>query len=159
MIEFDQTFFALVALVLFLGVVFYMGAHKKAGAALDDRARLIEKELADAKKLRQDAEKLLADYKQRSLDAVKEAAVIVDQAKAAAKQYGDESRKKLAETIVRRTKQAEQKIAQAEAQATKEVRSSATDLAIAAATKIISDQKSNAKLIAESIAAVKSKLN
>ena len=70
MIEFDQTFFALVALVLFLGVVVYAGAHKKAGSALDDRARLIEKELADAKKLREDAEKLLADYKQRSLDAV-----------------------------------------------------------------------------------------
>ncbi len=159
MIEFDQTFFALVALVLFLGVVVYAGAHKKAGAALDDRAKLIEKELADAKKLRQDAEKLLADYKLRSMDAVKEAAVIVEQAKSSAKQYADESRKKLTETIARRTKQAEQKIAQAEAAATKEVRSSATDLAIAAASKLIADQKGNAKLITESIAAVKSKLN
>ena len=159
MIEFDQTFFALVALVLFLGVVVYAGAHKKAGAALDDRAKLIEKELADAKKLREDAEKLLADYKQRSLDAVIEAAVIVEQAKSSAKQYADESRKKLTETIARRTKQAEQKIAQAEAAATKEVRSSATDLAIAAASKLIADQKGNAKLISDSIAAVKSKLN
>ena len=159
MIEFDQTFFALVALVLFLGVVVYAGAHKKAGAALDDRAKLIEKELADAKKLREDAEKLLADYKQRSLDAVKEEAVIVEQAKSSAKQYADESRKKLTETIARRTKQAEQKIAQAEAAATKEVRSSATDLAIAAASKLIADQKGNAKLISDSIAAVKSKLN
>ena len=159
MIEFDQTFFALVALVLFLGVVVYAGAHKKAGAALDDRAKLIEKELADAKKLREDAEKLLADYKQRSLDAVKEAAVIVEQAKSSAKQYAEESRKKLTETIARRTKQAEQKIAQAEAAATKEVRGSATDLAIAAASKLIADQKGNAKLITESIAAVKSKLN
>ncbi len=159
MIEFDQTFFALVALVLFLGVVVYAGAHKKAGAALDDRAKLIEKELADAKKLREDAEKLLADYKQRSLDAVKEAAVIVEQAKSSAKQYVEESRKKLTETIARRTKQAEQKIAQAEAAATKEVRGSATDLAIAAASKLIADQKGNAKLITESIAAVKSKLN
>ena len=159
MIEFDQTFFALVALVLFLGVVVYAGAHKKAGAALDDRAKLIEKELADAKKLREDAEKLLADYKQRSLDAVKEAAVIVEQAKSSAKQYADESRKKLTETIARRTKQSEQKIAQAEAAATKEVRGSATDLAIAAASKLIADQKGNAKLISDSIAAVKSKLN
>jgi len=159
MIEFDQTFFALVALVLFFGVVIYAGAHKKAGAALDDRASLIEKELADAKKLRQDAEKLLADYKQRRLDAEKEAATIVDQAKSAAVQYAEESRKKLTETIARRTKQAEQKIAQAEAAATKEVRGSATDLAIAAASKLIADQKGNAKLIAQSIAAVKSKLN
>jgi F-type H+-transporting ATPase subunit b len=159
MIEFDQTFFALVALVLFFGVVIYAGAHKKAGAALDDRAKLIEKELADAKSLRVDAEKLLADYKQRRLDAEKEAASIISQAKSAAVQYADESRKKLTETIARRTKQAEQKIAQAEAAAAKEVRGSATDLAIAAASKLIGDQKGNAKLIAESIAAVKSKLN
>lgn len=157
--EFDQTFFALVALVMFLGVVFYAGAHKKAAAALDDRAKLISKELNDAKQLRLDAEKLLADYKQKRIDAEEEAQDIVAQAKSAAVQYGEEARKKLSETIARRTKQAEQKIAQAEAAATKDVRSSVTELAIAAATQLISEQKGGAKLIAESIAAVKSRLN
>jgi F-type H+-transporting ATPase subunit b len=158
-LEIDQTFYALVALVLFFGVVFYAGAHKKAAAALDDRAKLISKELNDAKQLRLDAEKLLADYKQKKLDAEKEAEGIVAQAKLSAKEYADESRRKLTETIARRTKQAEQKIAQAEAAATKDVRSSATELAIAAATKLISEQKGGAKLITESIAAVKSRLN
>ncbi len=157
--EFDQTFFALVALVMFLGVVYYAGAHKKAAAALDDRAKLISKELNDAKQLRLDAEALLADYKQKRVDAEKEATSIISQAKSAATQYGEEARKKLTETIARRTKQAEQKIAQAEAAAAKDVRSSATELAIAAATKLISEQKGGAKLIADSIAAVKSKLN
>jgi F-type H+-transporting ATPase subunit b len=157
--QFDQTFFALVALVMFLGVVFYAGAHRKAAAALDDRAKLISKELDDAKQLRLDAEKLLADYKQKRVDAEKEAASIVAQAKSSATQYGEEARKKLTETIARRTKQAEQKIALAEAAAAKDVRSSATELAIAAATKLISEQKGGAKLIAESIAAVKSRLN
>jgi F-type H+-transporting ATPase subunit b len=156
---FDQTFFALVALVLFLGLVFYAGAHKKAAVALDDRAKLISKELQDAKQLRLDAEKLLADYKQRRLDAEKEAQEIVAQAKSAATLYGEEARKKLSETIARRTKQAEQKIALAEAAAAKEVRGTATDLAIAAATKLIAEQKGGAKLIAESITAVKSRLN
>lgn len=156
---FDQTFFALVALVIFLGIVIYAGAHKKAAAALDDRANLISKELNDAKQLRLDAEMLLADYKQKRLDAEKEAQQIVAQAKSAAIQYGEEARKKLTETIARRTKQAEQKISQAEAAAAKDVRSSATELAIAAATKLISEQKGGAKLIASSIAAVKSRLN
>jgi F-type H+-transporting ATPase subunit b len=156
---FDQTFFALVALVLFLGLVFYAGAHKKAAMALDDRAKLISKELEDAKQLRLDAEELLADYKQRRLDAEKEAQEIVAQAKSAATLYGEEARKKLGETIARRTKQAEQKIALAGTAAAKEVRGTATDLAIAAATKLISEQKGGAKLIAESIAAVKSRLN
>jgi F-type H+-transporting ATPase subunit b len=157
--ELDQTFFALLALVIFIGIVLYMGAHKKAAAALDDRAALISKELNDAKQLRLDAEKLLADYKQKRVDAEKEAETIVSQAKSAAKQYGEEARKKLNETIARRTKQAEQKIAQAEAAAAKDVRGSATDLAIAAAAKLISEQKGGAKLISDSIAAVKARLN
>jgi F-type H+-transporting ATPase subunit b len=157
--QFDQTFFALVALVIFFGIVLYAGAHKKAAAALDHRATLISKELNDAKQLRLDAEKLLADYKQKRLDAEKEAESIVSQAKSAAKQYGEDARKKLAETIARRTKQAEQKIAQAEAAAAKEVRGTATELAIAAATKLIAEQKNGTKLIASSIAAVKSRLN
>jgi F-type H+-transporting ATPase subunit b len=157
--EFDQTFFALIALVIFICIVLYAGAHKKAGVALDDRAKLIEKELSDAKQLRLDAEKLLADYKQKRLDAEKEAESIIAQAKSAATQYGEEARRKLTETIARRTKQAEQKIAQAEAAAAKDVRATATDLAIAAATKLIAEQKTGGKLISESIAAVKSRLN
>jgi F0F1-type ATP synthase membrane subunit b/b' len=62
----DATFFALVALVMFLGIVLWAGAHKKAGAALDARAAQIDKDISDARKLREDAEALLAEYK-RSL--------------------------------------------------------------------------------------------
>ena len=155
----DQTFYAFVALVLFFGVVIWAGGHKKAGAALDSRAKLIEKELADARKLREDAEKLLADYKQKKLDAEKEAADIIASAKSQAVEFAAEAKKKLGETIARRTKQAEAKIAQAEATAVKEVRGHATDLAIAAATNIIAGAKGNAKLITDSITAVKSKAN
>jgi F-type H+-transporting ATPase subunit b len=158
----DATFYALVALVLFLGIVLWAGAHKKAGAALDARAATIEKELADAKKLREDAEALLAEYKQKKLDAEKEAAGIVNQAKADAAAYAEDAKKKLSDSLTRRTKQAEQKIAQAEAAAIKDVRAAATDLAMKAAGSIIADQakgKGGESLIAESIAAVKSRLN
>ena len=157
--QFDQTFYAFVALVLFFAIVFWAGAHKKAGAALDDRAAKIKKELSDAKQLRLDAEKLLADYKQKAIDAEKEAADIIASAKSQAQEYADEAAKKLGETITRRTKQAETKIAQAQANAVKEVRGHATDLAIAAAGNLIANQKGNPKLIAESIAAVKAKTN
>ena len=157
--QFDQTFYALVALVIFLGIVFWAGAHKKAGAALDSRADQISKELATARQLRQDAEQLLADYKQKAIDAEKEAADIIASATSQAKEYAADAAKKLSETITRRTKQAETKIAQAQAKAVKEVRGHATDLAIAAAGNLIAGQKGNPKLIAESIAAVKSKAN
>lgn len=160
--QFDNTFFAFVALVMFLGIVFYAGAHKKAGAALDARANQISKDIADARRLREEAEALLAEYKQKKLDAEKEAAGIIAQAKSDAAAYAEDAKKKLAESLTRRTKQAEQKIAQAEAAAIKEVRAAATDRAIAAATAIIAEGakgKGGDGLIAESIAAVKSRLN
>jgi F-type H+-transporting ATPase subunit b len=160
--NFDNTFFAFLALVLFLAIVFYAGAHKKAGAALDARANQISKDIADARKLREDAEALLAEYKQKKLDAEKEAAGIIAQAKADAAVYAEDAEKKLADSLTRRTRQAEQKIAQAEAAAIKDVRAAATDLAIRAASSIIADGakgKGGEGLIAESIAAVKARLN
>ena len=160
--QFDNTFFAFVALVMFLGIVFYAGAHKKAGAALDARANQISKDIADARRLREEAEALLAEYKQKKLDAEKEAAGIIAQARSDAAAYAEDAKKKLADSLTRRTKQAKQKIAQAEAAAIKEVRAAATDRAIAAATAIIAEGakgKGGDGLIAESIAAVKSRLN
>lgn len=158
----DATFFALVALIIFLAIVVYAGAFRQMGAALDGRAARIQKELDDAARLRKEAEALLAEYKQKRTDAEKEAAAIVAQAKADADEYAAETKRKLAESLERRTRQAEQKIAQAEAAAVKDVRNAATELAIAAASRLVADQAKGPKgadLIASSIAAVKNRLN
>ncbi len=161
-LEIDATFYALVALLLFLGVALYAGAHKTAGAALDDRAKKISQDLADAKRLREEAEALLAEYKQKRRDAEKEAQDIVARAKADATTYAEESKVKLAEMLERRTRQAEHEIAQAEAAAVKHVRNSAADLAIARAAEMFSTSakgKGGESLVTESIAAVKTRLN
>ncbi len=161
-LAFDATFFALVALLLFLALVYYMGAHKTAGKALDDRSAQISKDLADAKRLREEAEALLNEYKQKRLDAEKEASEIVSRARADATAYGEEAKRKLGESLERRTKQAEQKIAQAEEAATKDVRAAATELAIAAATRVLSEGArgpAGTKLIEDSISAVRTQLN
>jgi len=117
---------------------------------------------AAAQKQIEEAQSLLAEYQKKRVEAEKHAAEIVAQAKVEAETYSVETRKKLAETIERRTKQAAQKIAQAEAAAVKEVRTSATEAAIAAATKLVGEAMQGtrgAKLVDESIAAVKSRLN
>lgn len=160
--HFDATFFAFVALVIFLGIVVYVGALKKVGGGLDERAARIQKELDDATTLRKEAEALLAEYKQKRLEAEKEAASIIAQAKADADEYAAETRRKLSDSIERRTRQAEQKIAQAEANAMKDVRSAVTEIAVAAAAALSKGQVKAGKagdLIADSIAAIKSKLN
>jgi F-type H+-transporting ATPase subunit b len=159
---FDATFFALVALILFLAIVFWAGAHKQVGTALDARSNQISKDLADARKLREEAEALLAEYKQKRLEAENEAQSIVTRARADAAAYAEESKRKLDESLERRMKQAELKIAQAEASATRDVRTAAADLAIHAATRILAEgakgQGGN-RMIEESISAVRSRLN
>jgi F-type H+-transporting ATPase subunit b len=158
----DNTFFAFVALVIFVGIVIYAGAHKKIAAALDDRSAKIAKDLDDARKLREEAEALLDEYRRKRGDAELEAKSIIEQARREAESLAVETRQKLADMLARRTKQAEQKISQAEAVAVKEVRALTTDAAIAAASKLMGEATAGskgAKLIAESITAVKSRLN
>jgi len=160
--QFDATFFALVALIIFLAIAAYAGAFRKLGAGLDSRADRIRKELDHATQLRKDAEALLAEYKQKRLDAEKEAASIISAAKSDAEEFASETRRKLTESLERRSKQAEQKIAQAEAAAIKDVRNVATDPAIAASHHLAAEAAKGAKgadLIASSIAAVKNRLN
>ena len=151
-----------VAFVLFVGLGIYLKVPAMLAKMLDERADRIGKELAEAKKLREEAQALLVEYQKKRAEAERDAANIVAQAKIEADAYAVETRKKLAETIERRTKQAAQKIAQAEAAAIKEVRTTATEAAIAAASKLVGEAvqgAKGAKLIDESIAAVKSRLN
>ncbi len=159
---FDNTFFAFVALVIFLIIAAKAGAFKTLGAGLDSRTQRIAKDLDDARKLRDEAQALLDSYKQKRIEAEKEAAGIIAQAKADAEEYAAEARKKLSESLERRSAQAEQKIAQAEAAAVKDVRHKATELAVAAAAALSAEAAKGGKgadLIAESIAAVKTRLN
>ena len=115
--QFDAKFLALVALVIFLLIAAKAGAFSKLTSGLDNRADRIRKELEHATQLRKDAEALLAEYKQKRLDAEKEAASIISAAKSDAEEFAAETRRKLTESLERRSKQAEQKIAQAEAAA------------------------------------------
>ncbi len=151
-----------VAFLLFIGLAVYLKVPAMVAKMLDERADKIGRELAEAKKLREEAQALLAEYQMKRIEAEKDAANIVAQAKVEAESYSVETRKKLAETIERRTKQAAQKIAQAEAAAIKEVRTTATEAAIAAASRLVGEAvqgPKGAKLVDESIAAVKSRLN
>ena len=152
----------LVSFILFLALLAYLKVPAMLAKMLDERAEKISNELDTARKLREEAAALLEEYKKKRVDAVAEAAEIVAQAKRDAEIYAVDARKKLSETLARRSKQAENKIAQAEASASKDVRIAATELAIAAAASLLKDGtkgKSGERLIAESITAVKSRLN
>ena len=158
----DATFWALIALVLFLAILIWKKVPGLLGSKLDERAAAIAGELDEAKRLREEAQELLAEYEKKRAEAEAEADMIVAQAKREAEIYGKESRRKMSEQIDRRTRLAEQKIAQAEVAAIKDVRAAATDLAIEATARILAtDAKgaTGANLIDQSIASVRKQLN
>ena len=151
-----------VAFVLLIGLFIYMRVPAKAAEILDERAAKIARELAEAQKLREEAQALLNEYAAKRREAETEAQSIVEQARRDAEAYAADARRKLSESIERRTASAQQKIAQAEVQAVKEVRSAVTDLAVSAAERLIKDQlkgPAGAKIVDQSIADLKDRLN
>ncbi|GAB5376699.1 MAG: F0F1 ATP synthase subunit B [Acuticoccus sp.] len=158
----SDTFWAFVSLVIFLIIVFAAGAPKQIMALLDKRTDRIRDELDEARKAREEAQSLLSEYQRKRRDAEAEADAIVEEARREAKRLTEEANAKLTEMVERRTKAAENKIAQAESQAIGEVRARATDLAIAAASDILTDKLSGAaggEMIDKSIGMVRERLN
>lgn len=158
----DATFWAFVALVIFLGIVFYMKVPGMMGKSLDERANRIRNELDEARRLREEAQQLLAEYQRKRKEAEQEAGEIVAAAKREATNLVSEAHKKTEDYVARRTALAEQKIAQAERDAVSEVRSSAVDIAVEAARSVLAgkvDAKAGAELFKSSVQELKSKLN
>jgi F-type H+-transporting ATPase subunit b len=158
----EPEFWVAVSFFIFLGGIVYLGVHKKLAAALDARAAAIAKELEEAKHLREEAEKVLADYKRKQGDAAKEVEAIISLAKKEAEELAAETRSSMAEHFERRMKLAEDKIARAEAEALREVRIAAAEAAVAAAQSVIAAKltpETADKLVTQGIAALKTKLN
>jgi len=129
----------------------YLGVHKKVANELA-RALRISKELEEVRRLREEAEKLLADNRRKLGD------VVIALAARQAETLAVETRQSLKEHVERRIKRAEEKIARAEMEAVRDLRNHAVDLAIAGAQKLITAKltpdRAN-KLVSESIKALK----
>ena len=151
-----------IAFIILMVVFAWLGVHRTVLTALDHRAQRIKAELDDAKRLKDEAAKLLADYQARRASAEREAQEIVTNAKAEAERIAAEARTRMEDFVARRTKTAENKIALAEAQALADVRAAAAEAAVAAASTVLSQSVKGSTaddLLAKGIAEVKAKLN
>lgn len=158
----DATFWALVALIIFLAILAYFKVPAMVNGALDQRAGRIRNELDEARALREEAQQLLAEYQRKRREAEQEAKDLVSAAKREAKLIVADAKEKTEEYVARRTTLAEQKIAQAERDAVNEVRGRAVDVAVTAAGALIAekvDAKINGTLFDASLQEVKSKMN
>ncbi len=151
-----------IAFVLFLGLLVYLGAHRRVIGGIDARQARITAELDEAVRLREEAQALLAEYERKAREAEGEAASIIAGAIAEAERMAAEAKTRMEDFVVRRTKMAETKIAQAEAQALADVRAAAADTAVAAAEKILAAAakgKVAEDLLAKGIEDVRKKFN
>jgi F-type H+-transporting ATPase subunit b len=154
-------FWVAVAFVIFWGILFYKGVPRNMLNQLDSRGKRIADELAEAKRLRQDAEKLLKEFEAKRAAAEREAADIVSNAKGEAERLAQEAQEKMADFVKRRTASAEAKIAQAEAQAAAEVRAAAIDAAVKASERVLRQEitgNTATSLVSQGLNDVRSKL-
>lgn len=157
----DAEFWVAVGFVLFLAVAWKLGAFDATLTGLDGRAKRVRHELDEARRLREEAAAVLADYTRRRKEAEKEAETIVASAHEEAARASKEGQAKLEDYIARRTKAAEQKIAQAEAQAATQVRAAAADAAVKVSETILRERlQGNAAqdLLQSSLGEVKGRL-
>jgi len=151
-----------VAFLVLVAIFLYMGVPGLVAKALDHRAERIKAELDEAKRLKDEAAALVAEYRARYAAAEREAQDIVTNAKAEAERIAVEARARMEDFVARRTKTAETKIAQAEAQALADVRAAAADAAVAAASQILAKSVTGPvadDLLAKGIQDVRTKLN
>jgi F-type H+-transporting ATPase subunit b len=159
---YEPEFWVAIAFVILMGVFAYFGIHRTVLKTLDHRSDRIKAELDDARRLKEEAAKLLAQYKARHASAEREAQDIIASAKAEAERIASEAKTKMEDFVARRTKTAESKIALAEAQALADVRAAAADAAVTAASTILSQSVKGQiadDLLTRGIAEVREKLN
>lgn len=154
-----DTLWVAIGFLIFVGVVIWAGGLKTLLGGIDSRGEKIAADLAEAKRLRDEAQALLASYEQKRIAAEKDAAGIVEAARVEAERLKAEAAQKLEDFVARRKKQAELKIAQAEAMASAEVRAAAADLAAQAAGQMLSAQAGSDAAFAAALGEVKAKLN
>lgn len=158
----SESFWALVSLIIFFAILFVYRLPSKVNELLDKRTARIRAELDEARRNREEAQSLLAEYQRKRRDAEAEAEHIIEDARKEARRLTDEANTKLREMVERRTKAAENKIAQAEQQAIAEVRNRAAELAVTAAADVLRDKLTGEKataLIDSSIDTVRQRMN
>lgn len=158
----NTNFVVLVAFLIFVGVLVYLKVPGMLGGMLDKRAETIKAELDEARKLREEAQSILASYERKQKEVAEQAERIVAHAKEEARIAADQAKEDLKTSIARRMAAAEGQIASAQAAAVKEVRDQAVQVAIGAARDVIAKKMTAAegnKLIDAAIGEVEAKLH
>ena len=142
MLEKDATWVA-IGFVLFILMLIYFKVPGQITKILDNRAEKIKNELDEAKKLREEAQAMLADFQKKNKEAEKSAKALIDEAKKIAKNYEKEAKSKFDENMERRKKLLDEKLKRAEVEALNQIKNDITDIVFDAIDKSLSNNNIN----------------
>ena len=129
----------LIALVILIAAV-WKPLNRAIFGALDGHAAKVRAELDGAKRLREEAQSLLAEHKRQLAAGQDHARSISEHARREAERQAERHRAELEASLSRRTEQALSRIAQEEARALQDVRNQAAELAIRTTRRLLADQ-------------------
>ncbi len=138
MLEKDATWVA-IGFVLFILLLIYFKVPGQITRILDNRADKIRSELDEAKKLREEAQSMLADFQKKNKEAEKNAKALIDEAKKLAKNYEKDAKSKFDENMERREKLLDEKLKRAEVEALNQIKNDITDIVFDAIDKSLSN--------------------
>ena len=151
---FNAEFFVAISFIIFVGLILILRLPRRILNVLDERSLNIQKELEQARSIREEAQIILAKEKKKLEEADVEIVNLLKNAEEHTKIFKANAEKSLSEDIERKKKQSELKIKQVESDAIKEVKLKATELSLEIAKAYIKqnfDSKMSSKIFEESI--------
>lgn len=132
-------FWLLAALVILIAFIWKPLSRAILGA-LDGHTARVRAELDEAKRLREQAQTLLAEHQRKLAHGEEQAEAIIAHARAEAERQIKRHQEELEASLKRRREAAEARIAQEEARAVQELRAHAANLAIRTAERLLREQ-------------------
>ncbi len=136
----NTNFVVLIAFLVFVGVLVYMGVPGKLTGMLDARAVQIKADLEEARNLREEAKTILASYERKQREVQEQSDRIVAGAREEAMVAAKQAKADLKTAIARRLAAAQDQIASAEASALRQVKERAVSVAVAVAGDVLAKQ-------------------
>jgi len=158
---FNAEFFVAISFIIFVGLILILRLPRRILNVLDERSLNIQKELEQARSLREEAQIILAKEKKKLEEADVKIVNLLKNAEEHTKIFKANAEKSLSEDIERKKKQSELKIKQVESDAIKEVKLKSTELSLEIAKAYIKqnfDSKMSSKIFEESIKDLKKNL-
>lgn len=149
--------FAALSMAVLIAVMLWKKVPGMIGSGLDKSIAEIKHQLAEAKQLRADAEKLRQEYADKIANASREAAEMIDHARHEAESIVAKAEADTTALIARREKMAGEKIAAAELAAVQDLRARAAQAAASAAGSLIKarhDAGADRALVDQAIAGI-----